>query len=681
MPADGGGKATWRPTVPSEGWYSVYVSWDSDRGNATDAHYRITHPGGVIDRWYDQTVHGSTWQHVENLWLPAGQSVTVELIADSSQSGRTLSIDAVRIGGGTGSIERHGKTTGRPAWEEGAILYTQYNGAPRNIYDPYGDGANGSDPPTRSRWAAWEHPAGEDALYLSWHSNATANGTARGTVTYIYQGSQGAAVKGSEALAWAVQNEMVDSFDTLWEPGWLDRGVKKAAFAEVNPGHNREIPAALVELAFHDNEVDAAYLKHPRFRLDASRAMYRGIVRYFAERDGTTPHFLPEPPVGVAVTHNDAGELQVSWQPGRAGAPYGDAAQSYIVRTSRDGRAWDQGFAVSGTSTVLDVEPGELVYVDVIAVNEGGVSFASNVVGGRRGLDGRGAVLIVDGFDRFETGQLDWHQPHSSLGSVRRMIARRINPYDLIVAHGNAIDQVGWSFDSITDERLGDVDLSRYEVVVWGAGEESTLDETFSTVQQGIIRDYVQAGGALWVSGAEIAWDLDHKGLTQDKHFAENVLGGGMESDDAGTTKAVGAGVLDGLELDFSVEGGSPYPVEWPDVLRSDRAAIATYSTGGTAGILGERVAWFGFPFEALGDPQIRGAVAERLLPALAPEYEPPEDVEDPDTDVVEDGPERVRLSEMRGCGCQTTSTSPWWLLLAPLVLIRRREALRGPLG
>ena len=42
----------WRriPNVPQDGFYNVYVSWDSDAGNDPNAHYRITHNGGVIDR-------------------------------------------------------------------------------------------------------------------------------------------------------------------------------------------------------------------------------------------------------------------------------------------------------------------------------------------------------------------------------------------------------------------------------------------------------------------------------------------------------------------------------------------------------------------------------------------------------------------------------------------------------
>jgi len=122
FPADNGGRVVWTPEVPRDGQYVVYVSWESDPENSETAHYRIHHPGGVIDRLFDQTVHGSTWQYVERLWLPEGiGGLTVELMGDGTTPGRWLSADAVRIGGGFSDVIRQGNVSLRPRWEEGAI--------------------------------------------------------------------------------------------------------------------------------------------------------------------------------------------------------------------------------------------------------------------------------------------------------------------------------------------------------------------------------------------------------------------------------------------------------------------------------------------------------------------------------------------------------------------------------
>jgi len=700
FPADGGGVASWIPTVPADGHYVVYVSWDSDPGNATDAHYRITHPGGVIDRTFDQTVHGSTWQYVETLWLPAGTPLTVELIGDSSQSGKLLSADAVRVGGGMTEVSRQGVTPERPRWETGAIQYTQYNGAPSSTYDPSGDGTSGdggSDPSARSRWAAWEHPAGEDAIYLSWHSNASGYHDARGTITYYWDGAE---VAGSAELAAAVQDGIMDNIHGLWDPAWNDRGLGQAVFSEVSPSHNPEMPAVLVELAFHDEANDAAALKAPNFRMDASRGMAHGIARYFAERDGQAVHLPPEPPEEVALRH-EGGVLTARWAPPISGAPFGDAADSYVVYRSVDGRSWDGGTEVSGTSTEIDAEFGETVFLRIAARNEGGLSFPSEVVGARRAPSGSPDVLVVAAFDRLDAGLLDEEYKHASLGDVKVFVAERTNAFDIVRAHGQAIADAGYTFDAVSDEVAATLDLSDYPIVVWATGEESTVDESFSASQQTAIEAYVVGGGALMASGAEMLWDLDYRGSDDDRAFALGILGAGMESDAATSTDVDGEGPLAGIAMDF---GDGAYPVEYPDVLASGRTVIARYGDGGVAAVVGSGVATFGFPFDAIASPTSRRDAMEGVLAEIAPDVVPigPGTVggsTDTDTDTDSDtgtsdtdptgtgtgvtdpdptlpgapGVVPPPPVEKKGCGCQVAAPSAGWLGLVLLAVGRRR--------
>ena len=713
--AASGGVATWTPDVPDDGWWAVYVSWDSDSSNAPDAHYRITHPGGVIHRWYDQTVHGSTWQYTETLWLPGGTGgLTVELVADSTHTDRYVSADAVRVGGGMGDVVRMGDLSGRPRWEEGANLHTQYNGAPTSIYDPSVSGI-GSDVAARSRWAAWEHPSGEDAIFFSWHSNA---GGGTGTVTLTYDGSSGGPTAGSEDFAELVQEETVDAIRALWDSGWSDRGTYGGGFGELNPTHNNEMPSALMELGFHDHEWDTALLKEPTFRRDASRAFYRGIVRYFAERDGVTPTYLPEPPTHLAVLHDGDGALEASWQPGPTGFPHGDAPTSYRVFTSADGLSWDGGTDVSGTSLVLDTEPDELVFVRVSALNAGGGSFPTEVLGARRSWDGTAPILLVDAYDRLQASQLMWESFGGSLGDVRRMVLPRMNGFDTTARHATSIDALGWPFESATDELIPGVDLTGFDAVIWAAGEESTSHESYSDAQQAAIRTFVEAGGALWSSGSEVLWDLDHQGSASDQAFADEVLGVSMAADDSGTTDVSGVGLLAGLDLDFGIADGALYDNEYPDTLESQQTVIAEYSGGAAAAVLAGGVAHFGIPFEAIGDGAARDEVTARLLQALLPAYQPPgpgdddDDVGPDDDDVAPDdddvgpddddvGPDDddsatdddddqtsspplypgTRLDlipEGQGCGCRSSlgggGSGALGLLVLALAFVRRRR-------
>ncbi|GAB1349567.1 hypothetical protein MASR1M107_17810 [Ignavibacteriales bacterium] len=55
-------------------------------------------------------------------------------------------------------------------------------------------------------------------------------------------------------------------------------------------------------------------------------------------------------------------------------------------------------------------------------------------------------------------------------------------------------------------------------------GDESTIDETFSTTEQTFVKEYLQNGGKLFVTGSEVAWDLDSRGTVTDKEFFNQFL-------------------------------------------------------------------------------------------------------------------------------------------------------------
>lgn len=107
-------------------------------------------------------------------------------------------------------------------------------------------------------------------VFISIHCNAC-NGLAQGTETWHYYGSDE-----GEKLAQCIQNQIVDALGTV------DRGTKGA-----KPGvnglyvlSNTDAVAVLVELAFIDNESDAALLRERKD--DFARAIARGVTDYEA---------------------------------------------------------------------------------------------------------------------------------------------------------------------------------------------------------------------------------------------------------------------------------------------------------------------------------------------------------------------------------------------------------------
>jgi len=269
------------------------------------------------------------------------------------------------------------------------------------------------------------------------------------------------------------------------------------------------------------------------------------------------------------------------------------------------------------------------------------------------------------------------------------MNVHKINNSDGVVAHGNAISAAGWFFDSVSDEALSTLDLSKWSVIMWNAGEESTEDTVLTAEHQDQLRSYLYDGGKLWITGSEVLWDLDALGSSEDISFAKNILGVRLGDDDAGTQWVNGQALLDGLSLDFDLDAGAPYPVEYPDVLITNHTVVATYATGGVAAAVGDDVAVFGFPFECIGDAAVRPLVVQRILGEWIPKSqtdteldtdgETQADVDDPSSDPEGYGPpESVPVEpHSRRCGCAAQPaalrTTLSWLVIAFLMGILRQ--------
>ncbi|MHC4393463.1 MAG: hypothetical protein ACYS22_19385 [Planctomycetota bacterium] len=185
----------------------------------------------------------------------------------------------------------------------------------------------------------------------------------------------------------------------------------------------------------------------------------------------------------------------------------------------------------------------------------------------------------------------------------------------------------GRSFDSCANEAVisGRVDLRRYSAVLWMCGEEATTDEPFSRSEQQIVNAYLQGGGNLLVSGAEIGWDLDRdpQGDPSDIRFFRETLKAAYAGDDAGTYVATPApsGLFTGLSLDLGFYTPGEMTVSFPDQLTPRGGATACLNyVGGQAGVAGIRyrgaygLVHLGFPFESIDNRPDREAVMERVL-------------------------------------------------------------------
>lgn len=321
---------------------------------------------------------------------------------------------------------------------------------------------------------------------------------------------------------------------------------------------------------------------------------------------------LPEKPTSFGVRSSGAGSIEILLETD-------PKAESYRVYMGTDAdNLAESGDYPSGDITISDLTDGQIYFFKLQAVNESGTSTESEVLAGIPGNAPAEKALIVNGFDRGSTG----------------------NTYNFVSEHGKAIYNSGIWFESASNDAVTDgfFDLSDYYFVDYILGDESTADETFSNTEQGIVKNYLNGGGNLFVSGSELAWDLDWKGSSTDKSFINGYLKSAYLSDAPGSASGtyyeltpVAGEMFDqfsAFNFDNGTHGG--INVLWPDVLNPVNGGVSTllysgFNAGnGTAGISYKGVfpdgteegsiLVFGVPFEAIYLEETRFQIMGEIL-------------------------------------------------------------------
>ena len=602
--------ATWTPSLPEPGWYPVWVWYRHSANRPVDARYQIHHSGGVTAVNISQEVHGMTWRYLGEYYFETGTGGHVTLTNESSDPGQAVIADAVRFGGGMGSIDRGGGVSREPRWEEASRYYAEFQGYPVD--------SSTNDVIVRPLYAEWEKSGGdpdEDGVFVSWHTNCC---NKSGTLSFIHSFKP---TSGSGALRAHIHNELIQDLRGAWNPEWQDRGQLTADFGEVR--ELSTMPGVLLEVAYHDTESpgDADDLKDPRFRQIAARAVYQGIVKFFAAKDGDPIHLLPEPPTHLIVRNSASGQVTLSWRPPASGGVAGDAAAGYKVYQSSNGRGFDNGVLTSDTHlTVNGLQPGALYFFRVTALNEGGESFPTPVVALRTPQSGNDIpFLIVGGFNRLDS-QAMITQEESSRGTTKRMFLERMNRFDYVIEHAQALHACGFSFDGALNEAVedGDIAIEKYPALDWFVGEDATVEKALSSTERALLAAFLDGDGGLLISGSEIGYQLARPNGGEDPAFYNQYLKAEYVGNDASTYNFsdVEGDIFNGISGSFDDSTQGYYEVDSPDRLSSSGGSrvVLNYNGGTNDGAAlayegNYRLVYFGFPLETVVDPTTRNAL------------------------------------------------------------------------
>ena len=289
---------------------------------------------------------------------------------------------------------------------------------------------------------------------------------------------------------------------------------------------------------------------------------------------------------------------------------------TYKAFYGNDGLSFNDSTSEFTDSIIVNNLLSDSIYCFRLRANSGlGYSDLSEVLAGTVS-ESNPSVLIVNGFDRSSTG----------------------NTYNFIRQHGNAFKNNSYSFCSATNDAVIQslVSLQDFSVVDYILGDESTADETFNSSEQEIVKNYLKNGGKLFVSGSEIAWDLDYKGSSSDKDFIYNYLKSQYVNDApnglAGTyyqAEPIANSIFDGTGI-ISYDDGThgTINVRYPDVITGMNGGInclkysnvtnqfaATYFEGVfPGGSTNGKVVFVGFPFETIYPDEKRNIFLSKVI-------------------------------------------------------------------
>ncbi len=608
--------AEWIPEIPEKGKYGVYVAYQSLKNSSDDALYSVYHSGGKTDFKVNQQMGGGTWIFLGYFEFEAGTNNKITLTNKSKKGGRIITADAVKVGGGMGNIARmpnlEGESiankhkspinyspeiSGYPRYTEGARYWMQWAGVPDSIYN-LNESKNDyiDDYASRGNWVNWL--AGGSSvlpnknglnipidLAFAFHTDAgtfwgdTIVGTLGIYMTHFNDEvfKNGKSRWASRDLSELIMAEIVSDIRREFEPDWTRRHLWNRSYAEARVP---EVPTMLLELLSHQNLADMRYGLDPTFRFLVSRSVYKGMLKFISAQYNRPFVVQPLPVKDFSATFTGETNVQLKWQPSIDVAEPTAFPTKYILYTRLDNGGFDNGVLVNSNNYTAEIKKDHIYSFKVAAVNDGGVSFPSEILSVCRKSEQKGEVLVVNGFTRVSApfsfassedsiagfvGNIDNGVPYiadyhfiGQMHEYRRIIpwmdddasgfgdsnanyeTTKIagNTFDYPYIHGAAFAEAGYSFVSSSASAVesGIVEMEGFETVDWilgkqrewvvARGAKPSKFKTFSKANQQLITDFCNNGGNIIISGAFVGTDLWDNSLAspEDRDWAVNTL-------------------------------------------------------------------------------------------------------------------------------------------------------------
>lgn len=416
----------WTPNIRVEGDYAVYVSYKTLLNSVSDATYTVRHEGISTEFRVNQRMGGGTWVYLGTFHFKPGCSYdNCVMLTNQSNNRGVITADAVRFGGGMGSVARrtteaeYYSTSSMPRALEAARYHAQYSGFGRDIYGPRDNDYNDDiivRPNVENYLSRGSYYNPGDSglcvpieLSMGVHSDAgiRPDNTLIGTLG-IYTADYNFG-KTAAGLSRLTSRDLIDAVMTQISSDLTKTfgGWNRRAIYDRNYGETREpqVPAVILEMFSHQNWADMRLAHDPFFKFMFARAVYKGILRFSSHVHGQETAIVQPMPVTnvTAELQKNSDKVLLTWDESFDPIDASATPTHYIIYRAAGDKGFDNGILVDAGSTKceLEIEPGIFYRFAIAACNAGGASGRSEEVCVYKSpAPGAPNILVMDGFQR-----------------------------------------------------------------------------------------------------------------------------------------------------------------------------------------------------------------------------------------------------------------------------------------
>lgn len=425
----------WRPELPADGRYAVYVSYATLPTSVSDAEYTVRHRGMNTKFRVNQKMGGGTWVYLGTFDFGTGAPVdNCVILSNQSNYRGTVTADAVRFGGGMGNIARGDSIhdhirSGLPRYLEGSRYYAQWAGMPFATYanregtNDYAEDINARSLSTNRLARGSVYLPGDSGLCVPIELSLAVHSDAGFRPDRSHIGTLGIYTTGihtpgdfTDSLllqgllpslrSRLMSRDLCDMVMTQVDQDlrhvcgtWNRRQIYDRNYSETRVP---QVPGIILETLSHQNFADLLRGHDPNFKMWLSRAIYKGILKYTASVHAL-PAIVAQPlPVSHFSARLDAkgDSVTLSWRATTDPTDSLSQPTGYVVYVSEGDRGYDNGQAVPDTQIHMPVRRGVLTKFQIRAFNEGGSSLPSEELCVYSPRNPRHRVLIVNAFQR-----------------------------------------------------------------------------------------------------------------------------------------------------------------------------------------------------------------------------------------------------------------------------------------